>query len=368
MDLKTAMMNRIKSMKDEAVWEKSLDMSWESMAEIVKKHDLSKIEHIYLVGCGTSLANAYIGESFIEGIARLPAETQHAFSFSHYVPEELLNERTLVLGISGFGNTTSVEESLKFADRAGALTIAVTGSSTAKCSLAAKEVLMTDALNEGPTVRTVSNIFLQLGLYVFAIAFGESKGTIDPEKRHYWDEQLDLLISKVKDVLVLESSLKQLAKKYHDLQGEMIFMLGAGPNFGTAWEGALMAVEMAWIDSVGYEMEEFIHGRFRESDERKPILFIAPKGKTYAKLVSILETANKAKAPTVIFTDDVTEDIRKRATDIIVMPGGIDEVLTPLLYVFPLWMFDYYTGIERGVDPAGVRHGITAVDINIAEL
>ena len=52
----------------------------------------------------------------------------------------------------------------------------VTGSRDNKCALAADAVLMTDALNEGPTVRTISNIFLQLGLYAFALALGKSKG------------------------------------------------------------------------------------------------------------------------------------------------------------------------------------------------
>jgi fructoselysine-6-P-deglycase FrlB-like protein len=54
MDLKTAMLNRIMSMKDKALWEKSLAMSQASMSTITEKHDLSKINHVYLIGCGTS--------------------------------------------------------------------------------------------------------------------------------------------------------------------------------------------------------------------------------------------------------------------------------------------------------------------------
>jgi glucosamine 6-phosphate synthetase-like amidotransferase/phosphosugar isomerase protein len=368
MDLKTAMMNRIMSMQDRSLWEYSLKMSRESMKAITDKHDLSKIDHIYLVGCGTSLANAQIGASFIEGIAHISAEAEHAFSFSEYIDPELLGEHKAVLGITGAGVTTSVERSLKTARSAGALTIAVTGAKDSTCALAADEVLMTDALNEGPTVRTISNIFMQLGLYVFATALGEAKGTIDAQKGLYWDAQLDLLISKVPQVLKLNGQITQLAEKYHALKGEMVIVLGAGPNFGTAWEGSLMAVEMSWIDSAGYEMEEFTHGRFRECDERKPIIFIAPHGKADQKLMSILNTCNKANAPAVVLTDVVTDEIRKRAADIVLMPGGVDEVLTPFLYVFPLWLFDYATGILRGVDPASQRYGINAADINLASI
>jgi glucosamine 6-phosphate synthetase-like amidotransferase/phosphosugar isomerase protein len=364
MDLKTAMMNRIMLMKDKAVWEYSLAMSRASMSAISAKRDLSKIDHVYLIGCGTSLANAQIGASFVEGIAHVSAEAEHAFSFSTYLDPQILNEHTAVLGISGAGVTNSVENSLKAARKAGALTIAVTGARDNKCALAADEVLMTDALNEGPTVRTISNIFLQLGLYAFALALGESKGTVDAQRKDYWNAQLDRLIANVPQVLELHDQIKQLAKKYHDLKGEMVIVLGAGPNFGTAWEGSLMAVEMGWIDSAGYEMEEFTHGRFRECDERKPIIFIAPHGKADQKLLTILNICKKANSPAVVITDNATEDIRKRATDIVLMPGGLDEIITPLLYIFPLWLFDYNTGILRDVDPASQRYGIKAVDIN----
>ena len=114
-----------------------------------------------------------------------------------YIDPGMLSEHNAVLGISGAGVTNSVERSIKIARSAGALTIAVTGAKDNKCALAADEVLMTDALNEGPTVRTISNIFMQLGLYAFATALGEAKGTIDAQRRLYWDAQLDRLISKV---------------------------------------------------------------------------------------------------------------------------------------------------------------------------
>lgn len=368
MDLKTAMMNRIISMKDKKMWEFSLTMSRASMNAIIKDRDLSKIDHVYLVGCGTSLANAQIGASFMEGIAHVSAEAEHAFSFYEYLDPQILSDHTVVLGISGAGVTTSVENSLKAARKAGALTIAVTGAKDNPCALAADEVLLTDALNEGPTVRTISNIFLQLGLYAFAIALGEAKRTINAQRRAYWDTQLDLLIAKVPQVLELDDQIKRLAKKYHDLKGEMVIVLGAGPNFGTAWEGSLMAIEMGWIDSAGYEMEEFAHGRFRECDERKPIIFIAPHGRADQKLLTLLNICKKANAPAVVLTDVDTEEIQKRATDIIQMPGGVDEVLTPLLYIFPLWLFDYNTGILRGIDPASQRYGLNAADINPPKL
>lgn len=364
MDLKTAMMNRIMSMKDKTLWEKSLAMSQESMSTITEKHDLSKINHVYLIGCGTSLANAQIGESFVEGIAYVPAEAEHGFSFSTYLDPKLLDEHTVVLGISGGGVTKSVVNGLKVARNAGALAIAVTGSMDNECSLAADEVIMTDSLNEGPTVRTVSNIFLQLGLFAFAIALGEEKGTVNAQQKDYWNAELDALISKLPQVLELHDQIKLLAKKYHDLQGEMVLVLGAGPNFGTAWGGSLMAVEMGWIDSAGYEMEEFVHGRFRECDHRKPIILIAPEGKANKKLLSLLNMCNKANAPTIVITDNTSEDIISRATDILRMPGGVNELITPFLYIFPLWLFDYNTGILRGVDPSSRRYGLSAADIN----
>lgn len=367
MALKDLMMERIFSMKDRKNWETSLKKSFDSLEELKKTVDLKKISRVYLAGCGTSMANALIGESLIEGIAKLPARAVHAFSFSTYTDEELLDDTVLVLGITGAGVTTSVESSLAFARKAGATTVAVTGNPTGKCAVAAGNVLLVE-YNEGPTVRTTSNIHLQLGLFALALCLGEVNGHIDEAKREYWMNQLNRVIDSVPQVLERRPEIVALADKYNALKGEMVLVLGAGPNYGTAWEGSLMSVEMGWVDSAAYETEEFTHGRFRECDERKPLIFIAPYGKSYTKLLSILSACRKAGAPAVLITDKVTDEIQALATDIIEMPSGIDEILTPFLYVFPMWLFDYATGEARGVDPAGVRYGITAVDINRASI
>lgn len=366
--LKELMMDRIYSMKDRANWDVCLKKSFDSFEELKKIIDFKKINRVYLAGCGTSMANALIGESFMEGIAKIPAKAVHAFSFAAYTDEALLDDTALVLGITGAGVTTSVETSLDFARKAGAVTLAVTGNPSGKCAQAAGGQVLLVEYNEGPTVRTTSNIHLQLGLFVLALGLGEIRGYVDAGSRAYWMSQLDRLIDSVPEVLSRHEDIIALAKKYHELHGEMVFVLGAGPNYGTAWEGSLMSVEMGWIDSAAYETEEFTHGRFRECDERKPLLFIAPYGKSYTKLISILTACRKAGAPAVLITDKLTDEIKELSTDIVPMPEGIDELLTPLLYVFPLWLFDYAMGEARGVDPAGVRYGITAVDINRASV
>ena len=43
--------------------------------------------------------------------------------------------------------------------------------------------------------------------------------------------------------------------------------LAAGPNVGTVEEGALKIIELAWVPAEGREMEDFLHGRYREVDE-----------------------------------------------------------------------------------------------------
>lgn len=367
MDLKQDMMNRIFSMAQPEEWTHALAVAADSAREMAQRRDFTAIRQIYLVGCGTSLANAMIGASFIEAIAKVPARAVPAFSFSKYTENDLLDGSVWVLGVTGAGRTKSVERCLRTAREAGAVTVAVTGEPERSCGQAAHEVLMTDGNKEGPTVRTVSNLFLQLGLLSFALELGRVRGVLSPEKDAYWQSQIDRVIAAAPQVLALKPQLDELAAHCDSLKGEMVLVLGAGPNEGTAFEGALMCVELGWIDAAGYELEEFTHGRFRQMDHRKPMIFIAPSGKAYNKVVNILPACLKAQAPTIILTDTATDKLKERAGFIVPMPGGIDELLTPLLYVIPLWLFGFETGLIRGIDPTSIRYGITAVDLNGAD-
>ena len=125
---------------------------------------------------------------------------------------------------------------------------------------------------------------------------------------------------------------------------------------GTAQEGALKLAEMAKVCSKPNELENFLHGRLREVGPDTPLFLIAPQGRASARVLDFLTVTDHIGAPAVVLTDDVTGGIQRLATDIIHVPGHVEELATPLLYIVPLYLLGYHLALARGYDPAARRY------------
>src|SRR5688572_25465020 len=94
---------------------------------------LKQVERIVITACGTSWHSALIGEYMLEEMARMPAEVEYASEFRYRNP--VVDNRTLVIGISQSGETADTLAAIREAKRRGARTIGlvnVVGSSIAR--------------------------------------------------------------------------------------------------------------------------------------------------------------------------------------------------------------------------------------------
>ncbi len=359
---------RIMSLSDRETWEKSGRISARGISDIIREVNLGMIDHVYLVGHGSSLADAYVGEAWFEHIAKISAKAIPAFCFRNYVdPKILKGERELVIGVTAFGTTKSVEESLKFAREHGALTISISGEGDLPCHMAAHYAVETDSRNESVgRARTTSFSQLLLALYLLAVEIGNVTDPDNKKDKAYWMGQLELLYGALGALPGISEEIEEKAAVMHEIGAQNVFVLGTGPNRGIMEEGALKITEFAWILGEGEETEEFAHGRFREVDEKTPMFIIAPNGTSSSKVLDILSGTAKAKTPTIVLTDVVSEPLGKLASHIIRMPGGLDEYVTPLLYVIPFWLYGYFMGLKLGVEVGTPRHDVRAKDIDFA--
>src|SRR5574341_957521 len=85
--------------------------------------ELLRINRIVITACGTSWHAGLIGEYMMEELARLPTEVEYASEFRYRNP--IVDERTLVVGISQSGETADTLAALREAKRRGARTIGV---------------------------------------------------------------------------------------------------------------------------------------------------------------------------------------------------------------------------------------------------
>ena len=142
----------------------------------------------------------------------------------------------------------------------------------------------------------------------------------------------------------------------------MVFVVGAGPNVGTAHEASLKVVEIAKMYSVGQEMEDFFHGYDRELNETSPMFFFAPQGRALDRMYDFLTFIKKVGVPSIVISCEDTLGIRELSDHAILLKGEIEELVTPLVYIAPLYLFSYHMAVKRGVDPSARRFpGIIAL-------
>src|SRR5256885_7397461 len=99
----------------------------------IDDEQLLQVNRIVFTACGTSWHSALIGEYMMEELARIPCEVEYASEFRYRNP--IVDERTLVVGISQSGETADTLAALREAKRRGARTLGlvnVVGSTIAR--------------------------------------------------------------------------------------------------------------------------------------------------------------------------------------------------------------------------------------------
>ncbi len=359
------MLLNILSLADSSTWQSSLDLAQNASLPMLETG--ISLQKIYFIGCGSSLYNGQVGKYFVEKLARLPAEALPAFTFSKYMEPALLGPQALVVGISTSGGTQAVCEALACARAAGSPTLAVTAQAGSSVTKAADATLLTGGQNDQISVKTSSYVQALVSLFVLALRLAEARRAVDDERVKYWLDQIpkvaegaQLFLSRQRD------EIQALARQFTG--ASRTFMLGTGPNLGTAEEASLKVIEMAKMHSECQELENFLHGRLREVDQTNPLFFIAPHGPASDRTLDFLTVTHHIQAPTVVLSEEITPGIQKLATHVLQMPGGLDELVTPLLYIIPLHLFGYEMALVRGYDPNARRYNLVPQNVRYGDV
>lgn len=362
MDDADTLLANILSLGEHAIWQNCIDQVESGLHSWLNTTLDVKFRRIYIVGCGTSYYAAQVGKYIIEHLTHLPVEAHQAFAFSIYTDPTLLNEKTLVIGVSTTGNTESVCNALEFARHCGAVTLAFTATPGSKIT----EISQTTILTGGRvTIAVKTETYLQslICLYLFGIHLADILGLLSSGEVEDWHNQ----IHKAEEITQRFFAKQQPEiVRLVDLYGStnMVFVVGTGPNFGTAEEASLKVVEIAKMYSVSKEMEDFFHGYDRELNETSPMFFIAPRERALDRMLDFLTFNRKVGVPSIVLTNEDNPDVKRIADHVLLLEGQLNELATPLAYIAPFYLFGYQLAVKRGVDPSARRFpGIMALKI-----
>ena len=304
--------------------------------------DIKNIDRIVITACGTSWHSGLIGEYMMEELARIPVEVEYASEFRYRNP--VVDDRTLVIGISQSGETADTLAAIREAKRRGARTIGVVN---VVGSTIAREVDGGIYLHAGPEVGVASTKAFTsqvAALALITLRFARLRNLSILQGRQFI-ESLQALPGLIKQILERSSEVEALAKRYWKANNALY--LGRGVNFPVALEGALKLKEISYIHAEGYPAAEMKPGPIALIDENMPVVFIAPKDAVHSKIVSNVEEVKARGGQVIALINDGDTEIGRLADATFTLPVTTD-LLTPILTSIPLQLLSYYIAVLRG--------------------
>ncbi len=303
---------------------------------------IESADKIYITACGTSWHAGLIGKNFIERFANIPVHVEYASEFRYN--HTLIDSNTVVIAISQSGETADTLAAIKKANDYGALTVGICNVAGSSVSRQTDCGIYTRCGHEVGVASTKAFTAQIVILYLLALKFAESKKNMSKKniKRH-----LDYKnsIKKIKSLFTIEDSIKKIAIKYKNAND--FLYLGRGLNFPVALEGALKLKEISYIHAEGYPAAEMKHGPIALIDKDMPSVFIAPKDKTYEKIISNIQEIKSRKGKIIIITDSKNDKIlQELSNDLIVVPKT-NHYLFVVLATIVLQLLAYHIAVSK---------------------
>ena len=305
--------------------------------------DLAKVPHVRLIGCGTALHAAEIGQLLIEKLARIPAVTHIASEFRYNEP--VINPNALHFVISQSGETADTLSAVKEIQLKGGQ---VYGIINVVGSTIARECRQGVYIHSGPeqsvaSTKAFSNMVAALTM--FALQVGRSRST-SKERGQELIHGLQQVPHLIEEYLEDQGPIMEAVELVKNAKS--VFFLGRGISAPVAKEGALKLMELAYIPCLAYPAGEMKHGPIALLEEGSPIIFIVPNDHVKEKTVSAIHES-KARGAKIILIHEKGDDISLEGDVNIAVPK-VHSLLSPLLTVVPLQLIAYHTALALGND------------------
>lgn len=133
--------------------------------------------------------------------------------------------------------------------------------------------------------------------------------------------------------------------------------IGRGYNHSTAFEWALKIAELSYIVAQPFSAADFRHGPLALVEPGLAVLAVATDGPLFDDVSDLIEVIQGLGARVVAISDRTDCP----AADVISLPAGLPEWLTPIPATVAAQIFTYHLTVARGLDPDNPRaiHKVT---------
>ena len=308
--------------------------------------DLSSIERMTIVACGTSYYAGMVGKYWIEEFARVPVDIDVASEFRYREPP--LPKGGLALFISQSGETADTLAALRYCKAQGQTIAAIVNVPT---STMAREADLLLPIHAGPEIGVASTKAFTCQLAVLAALAAKLavvKGGMDRAEEQEVVRHLLEAPAALNSALDHDEDIAAMAPLIAPARD--VLYLGRGPDYPMALEGALKLKEISYIHAEGYASGEMKHGPIALIDEHVPVIVIAPSGPLFEKTVSNMQEVRARGGKIVLISDrEGLEEAGEGCLATIEMPR-VHPLIAPLVYAVPVQLLAYHVALVKGTD------------------
>ncbi|MDH3307108.1 MAG: glutamine--fructose-6-phosphate transaminase (isomerizing) [Acidimicrobiia bacterium] len=302
-------------------------------------------DKVFVVACGTSYHAAMMSKYVIERWTRMPVEIDIASEFRYRDP--VLDDRTLVIGISQSGETLDTLAAIRYAAAQGAFVVAVTNVVDSSMAREASAVLYTRAGPEIGVAATKTFVCQLVVMQLLALYLAQQRGSLDDGTIGIMIKALQRLPDQVAEALEMSDGLATMADGFAEARD--FFFLGRGAGYPVAMEGALKLKEIAYVRAEGYAAGEMKHGPIALIEPGVIVVGVATRSHLHAKTLSNMEEMKARGGTIVLLLTEGDSDAAAMADEVMFVPAA-PELLSPVTAVVPLQLLAYWIAKGKGLD------------------
>ena len=304
--------------------------------------DLSVMDNLIILGCGTSYHAGMFGTSLFKEISEF--NSVQLFDGAEFTTSDIPKRgKTCLILLSQSGETKDLHRCIQIANENNLYMIGVVNVVD---SLIAREVHCGCYINAGREVAVASTKAYTsqvILLTMIATWFAQIKDEHELKRKRIIEDLRKLYLDIEKTISICEEQMDSLVSIFENRNS--CFLLGKNRGESIAREGALKIKEISYIHAEGYSTSSLKHGPFALLDEGFPVILIAPEDEYYSKSLNAYEEIKSRQAEIIMITDHKECD----KENAIIIPYNL--TFRHLLSVIPLQILAYKLSLSRGLNP-----------------
>jgi glutamine---fructose-6-phosphate transaminase (isomerizing) len=311
--------------------------------------ELSGIEKIVVLACGTAYHAGLIAKYAIEHWTKIPCEVELAHEFRYSDP--ILSRSTLVIAISQSGETLDTLMAVRHASEQHCRVLAICNVRGSSIPRESDAVIYTHAGPEMAVASTKAFLTQLVSCYVVALYLAQVKGAMAAGEIAEVLDHLRALPDAVEQALGLMEPVRAVAR---ELAGERcVLFLGRHVGFPVALEGALKLKELAYMHAEGFAAGELKHGPIALIQPGLPVVIVVPPPVSmpvlHDKIVSNIQEIRARGARTIVIAERGDAKVAPYADTLIELPA-VPPLLQPVVATVPLQVFACELADAQGYD------------------